>query len=172
VSPTTSYALLALSLFIRGLGTGWTMMPSSAAAYARLSHDAVPRATTALNIVMRIGGSFGTAVVALVLQRQVDSRLPAASHLLSTGVGGGARHLAPDAAVQLGHAFGAAFWTVLVMTCVGLGATFLLPRLRPSGAAAAVGTDGRGHVSTVPGEADVVPRAIEEPEEKLRTQPL
>jgi hypothetical protein len=148
------------------------MMPSSAAAYAHISHDAVPRATTALNIVIRIGGSFGTAVVALVLQRQIDSRLPAASHVLSTGVVSGARHLAPGAAVQLGHAFGAAFWTVLVMTCVGLGATFLLPRIRPSSAAAAVGTDGQGQVSTVPGEAVIVPHVVEESEEKLRTQPL
>jgi EmrB/QacA subfamily drug resistance transporter len=172
VSPTTSYALLALSLFIRGLGAGWTMMPSSAAAYSRLSHDAVPRATTALNIVMRIGGSFGTAVVALVLQRQIDTRLPTASHLLSTGVVGGARRLAPRAAVQLGHAFGASFWTVLVMTCVGLGATFLLPRVRPSGAAAAVGTDGQGQVGTIPGPAVVGPHVVGEAEEKLRTQPL
>ncbi len=81
--PSTSYAWLAFSLFIRGLGAGWTLMPCTAAAYARLKHEAVPRATTTLNIVIRIGGSFGTALVALVLQRQIDTRLPNSSQLLS-----------------------------------------------------------------------------------------
>jgi len=148
VSPTTSYALLALSLFVRGLGAGWTIMPSASAAYASIRHDSVPRATTALNIVMRIGGSFGTAVVALVLQRQIDTRLPGASHLLSESAGTAARRLSSHAAGQLGHAFGSAFWTVLVMTCVGLGATFLLPKRRPP-AAATAGTDGHGQPSMV-----------------------
>jgi EmrB/QacA subfamily drug resistance transporter len=134
--PSTSYAWLALSLFIRGLGAGWTLMPCTAAAYARLKHEAVPRATTTLNIVIRIGGSFGTALVALVLQRQIDTRLPHSSQLLSNGAVGGTTHIPAHAASQLGDAFGYAFWVVVVITFVGLCATFFLPRSRPVGAPA------------------------------------
>jgi len=157
--PSTSYAWLAFSLFVRGLGAGWTMMPCSAAAYSRLRHEAVPRATTTLNIVIRIGGSFGTALVALVLQRQIDARLPTASHLLSEGAVGGTTHLPPHVATQLGDAFGRAFWAVVVITCIGLCATFFLPRAGPSGAPASVGsqTDERGEPGHVPGESVMLP---------------
>ncbi len=67
----TSYALLAGSLFVAGLGTGATMMPAMSAAYQTLNHAQVPRATTTLNILMRVGGSIGTALFAVVLQHQI-----------------------------------------------------------------------------------------------------
>ena len=128
VGPTTGYLWLALSLFVRGLGMGWTMMPSSTAAYRQLTHEVVPRATTMLNIVIRLGGSFGTALVAVVLQRQIDGRLPQVSGILSSGLSATAGRVTGHVADQLGASFGYAFWVVVVMTVVGLFATFLLPR--------------------------------------------
>ncbi len=59
--------LLAGSLFVRGVGFGFVMMPAMAAAYQDLSRERVPRASTAINIVQRVGGSIGTALVAVVL---------------------------------------------------------------------------------------------------------
>ena len=63
----TPYTLLAFALWLRGVGLGMTMMPAMAAAYQTLSRAAVPRATTALNIIRTIGGSFGTAFLSVVL---------------------------------------------------------------------------------------------------------
>ena len=54
------------------------MMPAMAAAYATLRVGAVPRATSALNVLQRIGGSIGTALLAVVLQGEIKDQLAAA----------------------------------------------------------------------------------------------
>jgi EmrB/QacA subfamily drug resistance transporter len=130
LGPGTSYWWLALSLVVRGFGMGWTMMPLMAAAYAKLTHTAVPRATTTLNILMRVGGSFGTALVAVVLQRQVDARLPGSPGVLSS-VAPASTPLPAAVARQISDAFGYTFWVVVAVTAVGLVATLLLPKGRP-----------------------------------------
>jgi EmrB/QacA subfamily drug resistance transporter len=130
LGPSTSYVVLALALFVRGLGMGGTMMPTMSAAYMNLTHSAVARASTTINIVMRVGGSLGTALVAVVLQRQIASRLPGMSNVLSSPSSPG--HRLPDSvAHSLSAAFGASFWAVLAVNAVGLGACFLLPKRRP-----------------------------------------
>jgi EmrB/QacA subfamily drug resistance transporter len=73
VTADTSPALLHCVLLIRGLGLGFSMMPAMAAAYAWLDTSQVPRATSALNGLQRVGGSIGTALLAVVLQRQERS---------------------------------------------------------------------------------------------------
>jgi EmrB/QacA subfamily drug resistance transporter len=70
VGAHTSTVLLHAVLLVRGLGLGFALMPAMAAAYARLDTSQVPRATSALNALQRIGGSIGTALLAVVLQRQ------------------------------------------------------------------------------------------------------
>ena len=75
VSPDTSFWLLGAALVVRGLGLGFTMMPAMAAAYATIESDQVPRATPMLNVLQRVGGSLGTAVLAVVLQRQIVAEL-------------------------------------------------------------------------------------------------
>jgi len=77
IGPHTPYWLLDAGLVVRGLGLGFTMMPAMAAAYATLERSEVPRATPMLNVVQRVGASFGTAILAVVLQRQsVGARTP------------------------------------------------------------------------------------------------
>src|SRR3954454_18569451 len=71
VGADTPYWLLAGLLVIRGLGLASSMMPSMAAAYAMLEKAAVPRATSALNVLRQVGGSIGTAVLAVYLQGQI-----------------------------------------------------------------------------------------------------
>jgi MFS family permease len=71
VSTDTSYDLLAVSLAVRGVGLGFTMMPAMASAYAMLQRHQVPRATPMLNVLQRVGGSIGVAVLAVVLERQL-----------------------------------------------------------------------------------------------------
>jgi MFS family permease len=58
---------LAISLFARGMGQGATGIPTIAAAYASVPKESLGLATTAINIVQRIGGPIATTVLALVV---------------------------------------------------------------------------------------------------------
>jgi MFS family permease len=73
VTAHTPYWLLGVALAVRGVGLGFTMMPAMASAYALLERNQVPRATPMLNVVQRVGGSIGVAVLAVVLQRQLNT---------------------------------------------------------------------------------------------------
>src|SRR4051795_13341668 len=74
IGADTPYGLLAGMLVLRGVGLGCAMMPSMAAAYATLDRSQVPRATSALNVLQRIGGSIGTALLAVVLQHEIAAQ--------------------------------------------------------------------------------------------------
>jgi EmrB/QacA subfamily drug resistance transporter len=124
----TSFVLLAGSLFVRGIGFGFVMMPAISAAYQTLAPPQVPRASTAVNIVQRIGGSIGTALVAVVLEHQIRVQVRGLSGGLS------AASTAPPAAVArvaqpLATAFGNTFWWVLVLTVLALVPALLLARV-------------------------------------------
>jgi EmrB/QacA subfamily drug resistance transporter len=119
VSPDTSFWLLGGALVVRGLGLGFTMMPAMAAAYATIQSDQVPRATPMLNVLQRVGGSLGTAVLAVVLQRQIVAEL--------SGAGGGGASLGaiPDSArarlaEPLSTAFAHTYWWAMGMTALAL----------------------------------------------------
>jgi EmrB/QacA subfamily drug resistance transporter len=123
VHADTSYRLLAPVLVARGVGIGCAMMPAMAAAYATLSRAEVPRATSALNVLQRVGGSMGTALLAVVLQHQIASKLGGA------GGGGGTLRRVPEnvrarVAEPLAAAFGHTFWWA-----VGLSAFALVPAI-------------------------------------------
>ncbi|MFI5611177.1 MFS transporter [Amycolatopsis sp. NPDC051903] len=62
-----SPALLTASLFIRGLGLGATTTPGMTMLYTSLPRRKIPRAAAAINVVNRIGGSLGTALLVAVL---------------------------------------------------------------------------------------------------------
>jgi MFS family permease len=100
LDASTSYTLLALLLVVRGLGIGASMMPAMAAAYATLQAAEVPRATSSLNALQRIGGSIGTALLAVVLQGQIADR--------------------GRAPAQLADAFAATFWWAVAMSVLAL----------------------------------------------------
>ncbi len=84
----TSIAMLAVSLFVRGIGFGFVMMPAISAAYQTLSRDRRSRASTAISIVQRVGGSMGTALVAVVLDHQIATRVRELAGGLSGGLHG------------------------------------------------------------------------------------
>ncbi len=62
-----SIALTLVSMFVRGVGQGAIGIPSISAAYASVAKDRLPIATTAVNIVQRLGGPFATTLVAMVV---------------------------------------------------------------------------------------------------------
>jgi len=121
ITGTTSLGLIEGDLFLRGIALGLSMMPSMAAAYATLERAAVPRATSALNVIQRVGGSIGTAVLAVVLSHQIVNHVPGATQ------GGGleAAGSIPPAARQrlaepLAAAFGGAFWWAVALMALAI----------------------------------------------------
>jgi EmrB/QacA subfamily drug resistance transporter len=62
-----SLAILAVALFIRGIGMSAVGVPSISAAYASVRKEELPMATTSLNIVQRLGGPTLTTVCATFL---------------------------------------------------------------------------------------------------------
>lgn len=63
----TPVPLLVAALVVRGLGQITALLPSTTATYATLPRSAYAAATTATRIARQVGGSLGTAVLALVL---------------------------------------------------------------------------------------------------------
>jgi nitrate/nitrite transporter NarK len=119
VGPGTSYGWLAVVLLVRGVGLGCSMMPTMASAYSLLSRDQVPGGTSILNTLQRLGGSIGTALVAVVLTDQARAALGSAA-----GNGGVLQTLSPTVRVRvagpLASAFGHTFWWALAATLVAL----------------------------------------------------
>ncbi len=127
VGATTSYWLIGVALVLRGIGLGSSMMPSMAAAYATLTRNQVPRATPALNVLQRIGGSIGGALLIVILQSRLVSTLGEGAQ---AGVSGAAL---PDAARlrvadPLAEAFAHTYWYALALTAVALIPALLLVR--------------------------------------------
>src|SRR4051812_16942379 len=124
VTATTSMVLLEAALFVMGMGLGGTMMPTMTAAMSTLTRAAVAKASTTLNIVQQVGGSIGTATMAVLLTNALSSRLP------GTGGGGiGAAAAAPPRVMNLvADAFGSTFTWALVLVLVAFVPAVLLPR--------------------------------------------
>jgi EmrB/QacA subfamily drug resistance transporter len=62
-----SLCILAVTLFVRGMGMSAVGIPSISAAYASVRKEELPMATTSLNIVQRLGGPTLTTVCATFL---------------------------------------------------------------------------------------------------------
>jgi len=69
IGVDTSIAFLSLMLLIRGAGIGLAFMPTMTVAYASLKKEQLSDATPQMNVIQRVGGAIGTAVLAVVLQR-------------------------------------------------------------------------------------------------------
>ncbi|MFI5697024.1 DHA2 family efflux MFS transporter permease subunit [Kribbella sp. NPDC051586] len=67
--PGTPVTLLAIALVVRGAGLTTSLLPSITATYATLPKSQYAAATTGTRILQQIGGSLGTAVLAVILQR-------------------------------------------------------------------------------------------------------
>ena len=69
VDAHTSPALISLVLVVRGLSIGFSFMPAMTAAFAALRPEQLSDATPQMNVLQRLGGAIGTAVLAVVLER-------------------------------------------------------------------------------------------------------
>jgi len=110
---------------------GAAMMPAMSAAYQTLQRQQLARATTALNIIQRVGGSIGTALLSVVLTHQLTSAIPAGD-----GVGLAAAQSVPAAeqarlAPAIADAFGTTFWVGAGIIALAVIPALLLPRGKP-----------------------------------------
>jgi EmrB/QacA subfamily drug resistance transporter len=124
VGASTSFAFLAFALFVRGIGFGFTMMPAMAAAYRTLDRSQIPRATTSINILQRVGGSVGTALLAVILERQITAQVPGVGNSIATSGTAIPTALREHIAGPIATAFGHTFWW-----SVGMAALALVPAL-------------------------------------------
>jgi EmrB/QacA subfamily drug resistance transporter len=72
IGAHTSIVYLSFVLVLRGVGIGFSFMPAMTAAFASLRSEQLSDATPQLNVVQRIGGAIGVAVLAVVLQRATE----------------------------------------------------------------------------------------------------
>jgi len=70
---------LVITLVVRGLGLGAVTIPVMAAAYVGLAKDEIPHASIITRIAQQIGGSFGTAVLAVVLEWAIAAHTSSAA---------------------------------------------------------------------------------------------
>jgi EmrB/QacA subfamily drug resistance transporter len=69
IGAETSIALISATLLLRGVGIGLSFIPTTTVAFASLRTDQLSDATPQMNVLQRVGGAIGTAVLAVVLQR-------------------------------------------------------------------------------------------------------
>ena len=145
VTTSTSEVLLAVTLFVRGLGLGLSMMPVSAAAYYDLNHAEIPKASTIMNIVRLMGGSVATALFAVVLERQIIENLGpiAAKAGGSAGVISTTTKLPPQIADPVAAAFAHTFWWSVGAILIAFVPTLFLPN-RPAAAVPETSSDAEG----------------------------
>lgn len=105
--PNTSEWLLAASLVVRGAGLAGATIAVMAGAFQGVPADDVPDASTTTRIVQQVGGSFGAAVLAVIL----------AHGFVTHGASAAAR----------GAAFDTAFWWAIGFSVLALLPAFLLP---------------------------------------------
>lgn len=70
-SKDTSLIVLSIGLLIRGAGLGGLMIAIMTSSYIGLPKEQVPHASTATRIFQTIGGAFGSAILATVMQQHM-----------------------------------------------------------------------------------------------------
>ena len=99
-------------MVVRGVGVGLAIMPAMTAAFSVLTREQVNDASPQLTVLQRVGGSLGTAIIAVVLEGQTQHA-----------------HTAAAAAAGFGHTY----WWVMGATLIGLLPTLLLARIETAG---------------------------------------
>jgi EmrB/QacA subfamily drug resistance transporter len=100
IGANTSIVAISLVLIVRGVSIGMSFMPAMTAAFTAMRPDQLSDATPQINVLMRLGGAIGTAILAVILQRaQV-----------------GTQHTP----TELAGAFQAAYWAALGIALLSL----------------------------------------------------
>lgn len=106
VSPNTNEWMLMGALVVRGFGLGAVMIPLMTVAFVGLERPDVPHASILTRIAQQVGGSFGVALLAVILQ---------GAALGAHGLDG------------IADAFDQAFWWAIGFTGLAVVLSLLLP---------------------------------------------
>lgn len=98
---------LMVVLLVRGIGLGAVMIPVMSVAFVGLDRAEVPHASIITRLAQQVGGSFGVAILAVILEAAVSGAASVAD-------------------VALG--FDAAFWWAIGFTVVAMAVSIALPR--------------------------------------------
>jgi EmrB/QacA subfamily drug resistance transporter len=128
VAADTPYWLLCVVLFIRGVGTGSSIMPAMAAAYATIKRSDIPHATPQLMVLQRVGGSIGTALLTIVLTHEIAEALPGAGGAGTAGAAEIPASLPARLAEPLATAFAHTYWYAVAVTAVAVVPALVLAR--------------------------------------------
>jgi EmrB/QacA subfamily drug resistance transporter len=124
ITASTPFAVLGVAMIARGIGIGLSIMPAMTAAFSVLSRDQVNDASPQLTVLQRVGGSLGTAIIAVVLAGQL-----------------GTAQTRPAIAAGFAHTY----WWVMAVTLIALIPTVVLAwierRARMATEAAPIATD-------------------------------
>jgi EmrB/QacA subfamily drug resistance transporter len=107
-TANTSEWLLAVALFVRGLGLTPVNVAVMVGAFQGVSKEELPNASSTIRIIQQVGGSFGTAVLVVILTRAF------LTHSLQS------------------QAFNVAFWWSIGFVLLALVPTLLLPKINRS----------------------------------------
>ena len=94
-------------LLVRGFGLGLVMTPLMSVAYVGLERAEMPDASIITRVSQQLGGSFGTAVLAMILESATSN-----AHTLD----------------DLAHGFDHAFWWAVGFGALAVALSFLIPR--------------------------------------------
>ena len=111
----TSAWLLALVLIIRGFGLGAVTIPVMAVAYTGLDKQQIAHSSVVTRTTQQIGGSFGTAVLAVILENAVA-----------------AHHGVPASAFDVAFWWSAGFSVIAVLLSLWLPGAQRAPKARSS----------------------------------------
>lgn len=104
-ADTGQWWLMAV-LLVRGFGMGAVMIPVMSVGFVGLERDEVPHASIITRLAQQLGGAFGTAVLAVILEGAVNEA---------------------DGVAAIAQGFGTAFWWAVGFTVVAIGVCFALP---------------------------------------------
>jgi len=124
ITATSPFTVIGAAMVVRGIGIGLSIMPAMTAAFSVLEREQINDASPQLTVLQRVGGSLGTAIIAVVLQGHVQ-------HAHTT--------------VALAAGFGHTYWWVMGVTLMALVPTLLLARIEGRARALA-----RNHVDGEP----------------------
>lgn len=81
----TNYWLIAMILFVRGIGAGGILIPLMADAYIGMQPNQVPAATIGTRIIQNIGSAFGSALITTILTAYSNQQVKNFQHQLKAG---------------------------------------------------------------------------------------
>lgn len=132
MTADTSYTYIIASLFVMGLGMGFTMMPIMTSALKTLKNRDVARGTTLMNISQQTASAIGISVVSVLLTNALKDgqlALPAIASRLDPAI---AAQLGPDGVAaglaEASNAFSSTLTVAWVMVVLTLIPALFLPR--------------------------------------------